>query len=319
MSTPAVSFSSSAEFLKKVRPKQFFDGLFSATNTRFDNRTQESFRPCSVTCRTIPDTLGSCVVKHGANYIVSTVVGSLSRKTSITSKFDSLIAVNVQYSSQTHPQFENAQMERDRRILFISSFLESLIGQCIDESSLSLQNIPLKNRKSPLSLLAWSLTVDITILEEDGDPTDAAVLSCFMGLKSVKFPELFVSENPHTRSFSISPVQPENEIGRIAPAHLEFITLPICVTFGIVNTVKGILLLADPSEEELTLPASTIRFVIDILREQPRFLMLEKDAGIPLDFSKEIHLKPKDIFSPSPLALDVALGRAKSLWKATPL
>lgn len=117
----------------------------------------------------------------------------------------------------------------------------------------------------------WNLRVDVHILEDDGNVTDAVMLSVLAGLTDFRRPDVHVSADQEVTIFSTFDRHP-------VPLSLHH--FPLSVSFGIFQNENGDLVsVIDPTSLESSTQSSSITFVMN---RQAEVVHMSKPGGIPL-------------------------------------
>jgi exosome complex component RRP45 len=195
---------------------------------------------------------------------------------------------NVEFSSLLHG-CDNAGMNitiQEMRVdiaLFIDKVLKS--SRAIDRESLCI----IQGR------LVWNLTVDLYVLNEDGNLFDACFLAAVACLMNTRLPEVTLT-GPHKVNVN------ETKVRNLNVHHI-----PVCTSFYFIEGISSLKPIVDATSKEEKLAQSRLSICMNIFEDlcgmttlgslevDPR--ILRECTKTALTIAKEITRKVRDAFS----------------------
>ncbi|KAH7824980.1 putative 3' exoribonuclease family, domain 1 [Monocercomonoides exilis] len=265
-----------------------------------------SFRECIVSVGQISKVFGSSMCRMGGCTILASVTGKIVQQESPVLNPSDLISVDVKYTSQCAPSTELNTPSKQSKCLLVSQHLSDLLTRSIvPESFVAFSPTTLASGKSFPLYVMWDLSLQISILQEDGSLLDVALLAAMMALNDVTLPSLYLTRDPISSSYCASTKVDSSEdcILISKSSSLRFCAFPLSVTFGIASIKDGPQIVVDPSlEEEDGVGMSTFSLIFNVANvsshssksyfgldflDEPIFWLILKEGGIPIILSMD--------------------------------
>ncbi|KDN39618.1 ribosomal protein S5 domain 2-like protein [Tilletiaria anomala UBC 951] len=246
--TSSLSLDLSTATFKRLHPRTYLE-RFLTSHIREDGRLFSTWRPTSAVMGAISSAEGSCLVRMGVTTVVAGIKAEVAKPDiarSTTSSHSSGTAAkasagwlvpNIEISplssarGRPGPPTEEGQLLCDR----LTDLLASPSRPVIDVTSLCIQP----------GVAAWCLYLDITVVSNDGNVLDAAMLAAIGALMDTRLPKATFHERTNRVICSDDPAN---------SAPLPLLSLPFSSSFGIY---EGAHLLSDPSSFEAAFTASS--------------------------------------------------------------
>ncbi|XP_076446479.1 exosome complex component RRP45-like [Babylonia areolata] len=203
--------------------KEFLLGVI-AENKRVDGRQPAEFRQIKIA---FGKTFGTCEVTIGKTRVLAHVSGEISCPKARRPN-EGVLHVNVDMSPMGHPTFE-AGRQTDETVV-----LNRLLERCLKDSRcVDLEALCIVSGEK-----VWTLRVDITVLNHEGNILDCCCMAAIAALKHFRRPDVSVSGEEvtiHTAE--------QRDLLPLSVHHM-----PLCVTFAFFH--QGTSMLVDPTERE---------------------------------------------------------------------
>ncbi|CBY11338.1 unnamed protein product [Oikopleura dioica] len=224
---------------------------FLQRDVRPDGRSLDELRPLVLAKNVAPTADSSAMIRLGNTKVICGITAETIKPAAATPK-DGSFSVNFEFSSVCSP---NAKAGPPNEVAqTMSIFLDGILKQVFETNQLCIEP----------DLLAWTLFIDVYCLEDDGNVTDAAMMSVISSLRDLKLPEITIDEET---------AKPVVNLEKQSPVDLKM--FPVSTTYG---EFSGILLL-DPTARETELGSSPITVVCS---EKGALLCFNRSGGSPL-------------------------------------
>ncbi|CAG5106925.1 Oidioi.mRNA.OKI2018_I69.chr1.g3062.t2.cds [Oikopleura dioica] len=224
---------------------------FLQRDVRPDGRSLDELRPLVLAKNVAPTADSSAMIRLGNTKVICGITAETIKPAAATPT-DGSFSVNFEFSPVCSP---NAKAGPPNEVAqTMSIFLDGILKQVFDNNQLCIEP----------DVLAWTLFIDVYCLEDDGNVTDAAMMSVISSLRDLKLPEITIDEET---------AKPVVNVEKSTPVSLKMI--PVSTTYG---EFSGILLL-DPTARETELGSSPITVVCS---EKGALLCFNRSGGSPL-------------------------------------
>ncbi|PPQ81479.1 hypothetical protein CVT24_001438 [Panaeolus cyanescens] len=206
-----------------------------------DETERNGFRSVYVNVGSISTADGSALVRLGDTTIVCGVKAEISEP-ELDNPNEGFLVPNLDLPAMCSPKFKPGPPSDEAQILS-----ERLNQALVASSILPLSSLCIHRGKA-----VWTLYVDATCINYDGNAFDAALLAMVLALKNTKLPE--ATYNPETGATLCSRAKPRSPL-----ALTSIDTLPVASSFGIFNSKH---ILPDTTSFEEPLCQSSISVVL---------------------------------------------------------
>ncbi len=191
-----VQFTLDAATFFKLQPFEYHRRFFEQ-DTRPDGRAFDEQRQAHVKKSVLTKSIGSSQVKMGNTMVTCGVKAEIAEPTFDRPK-EGFLVINVEVPSLCSPHY-NPGMPHE-----LTQYLTFHISQIVTKSNLlSLESLCIAPRRA-----AWTLFVDMLVINDDGNLLDACMLSLMAALKDVRLPTVKYNETDNTvKEVSDAPVQ----------------------------------------------------------------------------------------------------------------
>ncbi|KAK7033116.1 Semialdhyde-dh domain-containing protein [Favolaschia claudopus] len=239
-----------ASIFQRLHPRAYLE-RFVAENFRPDGRAFDAWRDVSVNVGSISTADGSALVRLGETTIVCGVKAEIAEP-ELDAPDAGFLVPNIDLPALCSPKFKPGPPGDEAQVL--SDRLNEVLVSTIALSSLVIHS----------SKAVWTLYVDATCINYDGNVFDAALIAMMAALRNTKLPKATYNVETGQTICSRSTTLP-----------LQILKTPVSFTFGIFDTT----LLADPTAFEEPLLDTTVTVVVDENSE----LVLVSQSGPGLD------------------------------------
>mmetsp|Transcript_3223 Transcript_3223/g.7869 ORF Transcript_3223/g.7869 Transcript_3223/m.7869 type:complete len:297 (-) Transcript_3223:521-1411(-) len=223
-----------AEAFRVVHPRKFLS-KFLEEEVRPDGRDLLGFRRCTVSLGEIGTADGSAIARLGDTTVVAGIKAELANPP-VDTPGSGWLVPNVTLTRMCSPTVRPGPPGVEAQAL--SACLNETLDGCIDLTQLCLAR----------GKLAWVIHLTVTVLNEDGNLTDACMLAAVAALRDLRLPRL-------------TPIGPEDNALPTVVAEkavaVELTGPPVAVSFARCNGQ----MLADATSFEETLAVQTVTFV----------------------------------------------------------
>lgn len=224
---------------------------------RTDGRPMFSFRPLRVVFGS--DT-GHCELALGDTRVLAVVTCEVVEPTRHRPN-DGFLTFKVDLSPMCDPRFLHAPKQTDETLAIARIIDRTLRGsRAIDTEAFCILS----------GKAVWSIRVDVTVLDHNGNLTDSCYLASLLALLNYRRPEITIQGNHVT----VHP-RTEREAVPLAIHHL-----PVCVTFGLYD--DGTTFALDPTSEEESVMSGQLTLSLNVHNE---LCLIEKTGGQPIGVS----------------------------------
>lgn len=163
---------------KRLHPRTYLE-RFLSSHIREDGRSFSSWRPTSIVSGAISSADGSCLVRLGVTTVVAGIKAEIAKPDAARGPQGSergWLVPNIESGplssarGRPGPPTEEAQIVCDR----LTEILTSTSRPILDATSLCIEK----------DIAAWCLYLDITVISNDGNVLDAAVLAAVGALQN---------------------------------------------------------------------------------------------------------------------------------------
>ncbi|KIP10369.1 hypothetical protein PHLGIDRAFT_65695 [Phlebiopsis gigantea 11061_1 CR5-6] len=222
---------------QRLHPKAYLE-RFLAENARPDGREPGEWRDISVNVGSISTADGSALVRLGATTIVCGVKAEIAEP-ELDSPEDGFLVPNLDLPAICSPKFRPGPPTDEAQVL----------SDRLHEVLVSSGAIPTKSLCIQPGKAVWTLYIDATCINYDGNVFDATLVAMMAALKNTRLPKATYDEETG-RTLCTRKEQGPLQINR----------LPLSMTFGIFDSVH---LLADPASFEEPLLDTTFTVTVD--------------------------------------------------------
>ncbi|KAH7929016.1 ribosomal protein S5 domain 2-like protein [Leucogyrophana mollusca] len=230
-----------AQIFQRLHPRTYLE-RFLTENVRPDGRTFDEWRTVHVNVGSISTADGSALVRVGDTTIVCGIKAEIAEP-ELDRPDDGFLVPNIDLPAICSPKFkpgppsEEAQVLSDRlNEVLISSGILSLPSLCIQPGR-----------------AVWTLYVDATCINYDGNVFDATLLAMVAALKNVTLPKASFDEETGRTTCSRK---------TRAPLQLQLSRAPYSASFGIVDASQPCVL-SDPTSFEEPLLDTSLSVIVD--------------------------------------------------------
>ncbi|KAK7097276.1 exosome complex component RRP45-like [Littorina saxatilis] len=195
-----------------------------AEKKRVDGRQPTDLRQVKIQ---FGSNFGSCEVSFGKTRVLATVSSEVAAPKQRRPN-EGILFVNVELSPMGHPSFEQGRQTEE------SVELNRLMERCLKES----RCVDLESLCIVVGEKVWTVRVDVTVVNQDGNMLDCASIAAIAALAHFKRPDVTVKGQEIT-------IHTSDERD---PIPLSIHHMPLCVTFAFFH--QGKFLLIDPQERE---------------------------------------------------------------------
>jgi len=173
---------SSVETFKSLLPDVYYKSIFD-NNIRPDGRELFEMRPIAISAGTIKTANGSALVKCGNTTVVCGITAELSIPKVTEPNFGFLVP-NVDMPPLCSPTFKPGPPSEQAQVA--TQFLADVL---INSKCIHLPDLCVNPGK-----LVWTLYINVTCLNYDGNINDASVMATVSALKNCKLPTVVLDD-----------------------------------------------------------------------------------------------------------------------------
>jgi len=245
------------------------------SNLRIDGRRLDSSRPHVLSLRR-HEGVSSAELWIGRTRALAEVSGELVQPY-IDRPAEGFLQFSVEFSPMGSESFDPGRPSMEA--IEVTRILERTV---IDSQALDTEALCVINAER-----VWSIKVNVTILDDDGNLIDASVLAAMSALQHFRRPEVSIIQKEATENaipVSLVVVHHSDE-KPTTPLPLHHV--PIVVTFGLMENEDEISAILDPSEREEAVMSGRISFSINAHKE---LCSIHKIGGCPLSPQRLVKL-----------------------------
>lgn len=256
-----------AAAFQRLHPRAFYQ-RFVEQKVRPDGRGLEEPRECRIEKGAIKAADGSAIVEMGFTKVACGIRFMIGEAPSDHPKEGKLM-INVKLLPVCSPEYNGRGASATS--VSLQAFLERVV---IGSKVINLNDLCIEEETA-----CFVLCADIVCLGDDGNLTDASLLSLIEALKDLKLPHVEISQDAQSGEKSKSSSGREVvQIGSTRDIPLALNHFPFSTTFGMFQDI----LLVDPTNEEAQVLDGTVSVVVN---ENEEIVSLHKPNGPALSSS----------------------------------
>ncbi|KAK7060869.1 hypothetical protein VNI00_000602 [Paramarasmius palmivorus] len=239
-----------AAIFQRLHPRVYLE-RFLAERVRPDGRAGDEWRDIDINVGSISTANGSALVRMGNTTIVCGVKAEIAEP-ELDRPNDGFLVPNIDLPAICSSKFKPGPPSEEAQVL--SERLNDVLVELVALSSSNI--VPRSSLCIEPSKSVWTLYVDATCINYDGNAFDAALLAMVSALRNTTLPEATYDEiTGRTICY-----RPDSKAHPGRKLKVDDSRLPIGLSFGIFD---GSHILADPTSFEEPLLDTTVSIVLD--------------------------------------------------------
>ena len=274
------------EIFKKLFPRKYFYKCIDEQKKRMDRRTYEEIRGLNVEVDTISTADASATITIGTTTVVVGIKVEITEP-SVNEPSNGFLEVNVNMTPFCGLRHEFGKSSDEA--LAIAEFTRRTL---VDSKIFDLQDLCIEEHKS-----VWTIHLDCVCLSDGGSIIDAVLIGSGAAISHLTLPALVLSPTNQlvrVNKNEISNMSNNNNNNNIdqqttIKSHgkkFPVSSIPISLTFGVLNYNNNKILLADPDDEEEPMLESKFT-VVCFLNRNDLSIYKQGGVGINIDMMNE--------------------------------